>query len=103
MFEGKGQRPRRAAIDQRRPPAIPRPRHRQAIIAIFRPPHVLPWQGRAALVTDQPGDKRRLAPARTAQAEIRGHLPLAVYTLRRIDQMQRRLHYHAVPPMFRPC
>ena len=93
MFQRQHQPSAGIAVKQRRAPRHPGPGQRGAIVAkdMFVGRGV-PHHGRAAQVADGSRDKRRVAPAGRAQAEIVGHRPAAGQALRREKNVQRALH-----------
>jgi SAM-dependent methyltransferase len=99
MFQGQHHLARVVLVEQCRAPLRPWPCDGQAIIALFGLAGILARQGRAALIADQPADKRRRTPARPAQAEIGGDARIAGQALRRIDQLDCGLQFRHLRPI----
>ena len=88
-------------IEHRRTPMRPWPRDPQTIVTVNAVARILARQRHAAFVTNKPGDKRGFPPAGTAEAKVTRHKCIADNTLRRVDQVQARLHSHVPPLIFR--
>ena len=104
IFERENQIAPRPLIEKRRTPVPPRTRMIQTDIANERGPEVFAAairQRRAAGITARIIDKRRVAPAGGAKAEITFNLIPAMQATRRVNNAQCRLNSHAPPPMVR--
>jgi phosphoglycerate dehydrogenase-like enzyme len=84
-------------VEKRRTPLTPRPGNRKAIVAENTVAMVFALQRDTAKVTDQTRDKRSLAPAFAAKAEIRRDTRPATDALRWVENLERCLQTHLIP------
>ncbi len=99
VFQGQHHVPRVIVVQQGRTPLRPWPRDGQAIVAVFGQAAILTRQGCAALIADQPANKRRRTPAGAAKAEISCHPRITGQALRWVNQLEGCLQFRHRKPI----